>query len=215
MKKVNIIISITLVALTAAAWAQEPHGKDRLYAENQRHVQVMTADYRSENRVEAFANRLQHWLTPAETRGYYESPEVSMSFFFENAEVVYDRGTAVETWMTLPFENQLEEELLTLEDWMTLPFDYAASVKGSTPTASTEVPLEECLMEEVVTLENWMAYPFETALSEEPLSLENWMSNPFGELLAEEPLELERWMTHPFEIEDLCENGLWMVTTPK
>ncbi len=187
MKKVNII-SITLIALTAAVWAQEPHGKDRLSAENHRHVQVMTADYRSENRVEAFANRLQHWLRPAETRGYYESPEVSMTFFFENAEVVYDRGSSVEAWMEIPFSECLEEEVVTLENWMAYPFETALS-------------------EEPLSLENWMSNPFEGVLTEEPLALESWMSDPFEELLAEEPLELERWMTHPFEIENQCNDG--------
>ncbi|MGW8314387.1 MAG: hypothetical protein ACWGNV_02215 [Bacteroidales bacterium] len=217
MKKLNIILSIALVALTTAIWAQEPTLKKHLLPDHSMQAQVITADYRSnQNGVEAFIHRLQDWLSqPQAERGYYENPEVSMSFFFENAEVIYESGSNVETWMEVPFEEQLDEELVTLEDWMTLPFDDAGAEVSPELEAWMTVPFEGCLIEEVVALESWMTVPFENELTEEPMVLESWMSDPFEGQLVEEPLAVENWMTRPFESNNGCEEGSWMAKSHK
>lgn len=216
MKKLNITFSIALVALTTAIWAQEPTLKKRLIPDHSMQAQVITADYRSDhNGVDAFIHRLQDWLSPERERGYYENPEVSMTFFFENAEVIYETGSNVERWMEEPFEAQLEEELVTLEDWMTLPFDDAGVEASPELETWMTVPFEGCLIEEVVALESWMTVPFENELTEEPMVLESWMSDPFEDQLVEEPLAVENWMTHPFKTNSSCEEGSWMAKSHK
>ena len=196
MKTIKISLGIALMVVTSGIWAQEHATKDgRFSRDNQ--VQILTADYRSEmSGVEEFIHRVHGWLMPEKDRGYYEAPEVSMSFFFEHAEVVYDRGSSVEAWMTVPFETALSEEVVALESWMATPF-------------------EKDLIEEPLALESWMLDPFEDQLAEEPLALESWMLDPFEDQLTEEPLALESWMTLPFDIIRDCEKDSWMANSPR
>jgi len=173
MRTFRITISIAMVALAAAATAQKasfreypvPGGSDEAF--------YVKTDYRLNNsRLEAMLNNVTSWFAPRESQDYTEFPEVSMSFLFDQAEVIYETGPALEDWMTSPFENSVEEEILTVENWMTVPF-------------------ESALSEESLILEDWMTEPFDNALSEEPLILESWMTEPFA---PEGQTETEGWM---------------------
>lgn len=214
MKTINIICSIALVAMATSVSAQQQSFKERLLPEESERIPVMTADYRSQQgRVETFIDRVQKWLMPAENRGYYEAPEETMSFFFENAEVIYETESCVEAWMIVPFEGELSEEIVNLEGWMTLPFHHTDLESGPALEAWMTVPFKGSLTEEVMTLEAWMAEPFENDLSEEPLALESWMLDPFEDQLSEEPLAVENWMTTPFENTPNCDNSALMATS--
>lgn len=214
MKTIIIICSIATMALATSVLAQQQTIKERLLQEDSERIQVMTADYRShQDRVVAFIDRVQEWLMPAEDRGYYEAPEVTMRFFFENAEVVYEMESCVEAWMALPFEGELAEEIVNLESWMTLPFHQTGFESGPVLEAWMTVPFEDILTEEVMTMEAWMATPFEIDLSEENPVLESWMVDPFEHQLTEEPLALENWMSQPFETTRDCENSVLMATS--
>jgi hypothetical protein len=65
----------------------------------------------------------------------------------------------LENWMTIPFDNEIEEETHGLEQWMTESFDNQ-------------------LTEEPVGVENWMTESFDNRLTEEPVGLEQWMTEP-------------------------------------
>jgi hypothetical protein len=184
MRTLRITISIAVVALTAAATAQKAPFMEYQVHERNNGVFLVNTDYHLDNsRLEAMVSNISSWFSPRGSQHYIELPEVSMNFHFDQAEVVYETGPALETWMASSFDESMSEEMVTLEEWMASPF-------------------ENSVEEEVMTVESWMTVPFESALSEEPLILESWMTVPFENTLSEEPLILEGWMTVPFTVHE-------------
>ena len=216
MKTKHTILGIILAVMVTAAWGQPSSWKERLFPGKHEQVKVSHADYRvGENRIDSFLDNVHGWLKSGGSRGYYEAPEVSMSFFFENAEVIYERESAVENWMTVPFEEELTEEIIALENWMAAPLGETTLETGPALETWMTVPFEGYVVEELLAVEAWMSSPFNQTLAEEPIGLESWMAVPFEEELAEEPLTLESWMSAPFEITEGCDGGAWMANSRK
>ena len=192
MRTFRTTICIALVALAATATAQRTSFREYPVPERNNEVFYVNTDYRLDNsRLEAMVNHINSWFSPRGSQAYMELPEVTMNFHFDQVEVIYETGPALESWMASPFDKNMNEEMVTVEEWMTSPF-------------------ENSVEEEIMTVEEWMTEPFESALSEESLILESWMTVSFDNALSEESLILESWMTVPFAPEGETEMEGWM-----
>jgi hypothetical protein len=134
-----------------------------------------------------------NWFSPRGSNPYIEVPEVSMTFHFDHAEVIYETNPVMENWMSVPFETEVSEEVLEVESWMTSEFTNDLEEFGPALEVWMTTPFERFLDEEMVTVENWMTQPFDNELYEEPLILEEWMLSPFE---TEDQIEMEAWMTN-------------------
>lgn len=63
----------------------------------------------------------------------------------------------LESWMTLPFGNELNESEILLEEWMAAPFEIGFN-------------------EFEIQMEDWMTTPFEIGFAELEIQMEDWMT---------------------------------------
>jgi hypothetical protein len=193
MKTIRFAISIALVALATAVAAQKTSFKERLFPSMNHEVVYGNTDYQAEStRMELFKDYVLNWFSPRGNNPYIEVPEVSMTFHFEQAEVIYETNPVMEHWMTVPFETEVWEEELEVESWMTGSFTADLGEYGPALEVWMTTPFERSLEEEMVMVENWMTQPFENGLYEESLIVEEWMLSPFG---TEDLIKVEPWMT--------------------
>lgn len=68
-----------------------------------------------------------------------------------------EEDVVLESWMTVPFGNELYESEILIEKWMTAPFENGF--------AEFELQMEE-----------WMTTPFEIEFSEFNIQMEGWMT---------------------------------------
>ena len=155
MKTKNLIICITLVALTATSFGQRSVTRERLFNKHNNQIEYITAEYNyNENsRIENWIHDLPSWVSNRAARNLYVAPAVTESFFIEQVDLVYEEQLGIESWMVIPFEFGVVEEKYGLESWMTTPF-------------------ENSLAEEEISLDPWMTIPFE---SNEEIEIEDWM----------------------------------------
>lgn len=195
MKTIKLTVSIVLIAMASVAVGQKTSFKERLFPNMNHEVVFVNTDYEAEsNRMEMFMDNVLNWFSPRGNNPYFEIPKVSMTYYLDHAEVIFETEPVMENWMTVPFDNQFCEEVLELESWMTSSF--TNDLEDSGPA-----------------LEVWMTTPFETSLEEEMVTIENWMTQPFDNDLSEESLILEEWMLSPFETEDKIQMEDWMVSS--
>lgn len=155
MKIKNLILSITLVALTATSFGQRSSIRDRLFNKHNNQIEFITAEYNSNenSRIENWIHDLPGWFRNRTARNLYVTPAVTESFVIEQFDLVYEEPLGIESWMVTPFEYGVAEEELGLEPWMTAPF-------------------KSSLAEEEISLESWMTVPFK---STEKIEIEDWM----------------------------------------
>jgi len=192
MKNFRLTTGIVLIALATAAAGQKSTFKERIFPSINQEVIFVNADYNSRHSgMDMLADHFLNWFSPRDQQTYLELPEAVMTFHFTRAEVIYETEPFVESWMSLPFENEVAEEVLEPEPWMSEAFDNELNEYGPPLEVWMSRSFEESLFEEVVLVEGWMGEPFEKELSEEPLLIEEWMLAPFE---IEEELETEGWM---------------------
>jgi len=193
MKTIKLTISITLVALATVVAAQKTSFKERRLPGMSHEPVALNADYRPESsKMEVFVDNVLNWFSPRVHHPSLEVPEVSMTFHFDRAEVIYETNPVMENWMALPFDAEVSEEVLEVESWMTTTFTSDLEEFGPALEVWMTTPFEEFLGEEMVAVESWMAQPFDYELSEESLILEEWMRSPFE---TQDQIEMEAWMT--------------------
>ena len=125
MKTKNLILSITLVALTATSFGQLSSIRERLFNKHNNQIEFITAEYNSNenSRIENWIHDLPSWFSNRAARNLYVTPAVTESYFIEQFDLVYEEPLGIESWMVTPFECGVAEEELGLEPWMTVPFE--------------------------------------------------------------------------------------------
>jgi hypothetical protein len=177
MKQLKLTITIGLVALATAALAQKTTFKERIFPGTTQEVVYVNTDYGSgKSGMEMLANHVRNWFSPRGYQIYYDMPEAAMTFYFKHAEVICEVEPFVESWMHLPFEYKVSEEMVELEPWMSEAFGNELNEYGPALEVWMTRPFDRLLSEEVIPVETWMAEPFENDLSEETMIIEDWMA---------------------------------------